>query len=183
MHDNAFHLRTQGTLLFQDWKLNSIEVLIGAFFITFLITALYEGLKIFRQWLVCRPLRLLFKDICHSTSTSLDVLDTEDACSNKETLQRLFVGFPNRSQRWRIKIHTLQAFLHTLQVLVGYVLMLIVMTYNVWLGFAVVAGAGVGYMAFSAIFPDDLRLQKIEDHEKTLDLNELSCQSNRLLQQ
>lgn len=182
MQDNVFHLRTEGTLLLQDWKLNSIEVLIGASFVTVLVATLYEGLKIFRQWLVCRPLRLLFKDICHSTSTSLDVTDPEDACSNKETLQQLFVRFPNRSQRWRIKIHTLQACLHTLQVLVGYVLMLIVMTYNVWLGVAVVAGAGVGYMAFSAIFPDDLRLRKIEDHEKALDLNELSCQRNLLSQ-
>lgn len=60
--------------------------------------------------------------------------------------------------------------------------MLIVMTYNVWLGVAVVAGAGVGYMAFSATFPDDLRLRKIEDHEKALDLNELSCQRNLLSQ-
>ena len=56
------------------------------------------------------------------------------------------------------------------------------MTYNVWLGVAVVAGAGVGYMAFSATFPDDLRLRKIEDHEKALDLNELSCQRNLLSQ-
>ena len=60
--------------------------------------------------------------------------------------------------------------------------MLIVMTYNVWLGVAVVAGAGVGYMTFSAIFPDDLRLRKIEDHKKALNLNELSCQRNLLSQ-
>lgn len=78
----------------------SVSVLIGAFLITVLVAALYEGLKIFRQWLVCRPLRLLFKDICHSTSTSLDVTDPEDACSNKETLQQLFVRFPNRRWAW-----------------------------------------------------------------------------------
>lgn len=78
----------------------SVSVLIGAFFITVLVATLYEGLKIFRQWLVCRPLRLLFKDICHSTSTSLDVTDPEDACSNKETLQQLFVRFPNRRWAW-----------------------------------------------------------------------------------
>ena len=78
----------------------SVSVLIGAFFITVLVATLYEGLKIFRQWLVCRPLRVLFKDICHSTSTSLDVRDPEDACSNKETLQQLFVRFPNRRWAW-----------------------------------------------------------------------------------
>ena len=78
----------------------SVSVLIGAFFVTVLVATLYEGLKIFRQWLVCRPLRLLFKDICHSTSTSLDVTDPEDTCSNKETLQQLFVRFPNRRWAW-----------------------------------------------------------------------------------
>ena len=36
--------------------------------------------------------------------------------------------------------------LHMIQVAMGYVLMLVVMTYNVWLGLAVVLGAGLGYL-------------------------------------
>lgn len=66
-----------------------------------------------------------------------------------------------------------------LQVFMGYVLMLIVMTYNTWLGVAVLAGAGVGYMAFSAIFPDNLRIRRSD--EKALDLESLSCPNNPLL--
>lgn len=66
-----------------------------------------------------------------------------------------------------------------LQVFVGYVLMLIVMTYNTWLGIAVLAGAGVGYLAFSAIFPDNLRLRRT--NENALNLDSLSCQNNHLL--
>ena len=75
------------------------------------------------------------------------------------------------STRWNSKMHILQTFLHTVQVFVGYVLMLIVMTYNAWFGAAVLAGAGVGYLAFSAMFPDNLRLKRSNDN--TLGLEEL----------
>ncbi|KAJ7339558.1 hypothetical protein OS493_005959 [Desmophyllum pertusum] len=175
----VFHVSTEGILLFQDWRLNSTTVLFGACLSTFLITALYEGLKMFRQWLVSRPLRLLIKNIWQSRSTSEDIPDNEDASSNKETLQQHAVRYPRQSRRWRSEIHILQTFLHMLQVFMGYVLMLIVMTYNTWLGVAVLAGAGVGYMAFSAIFPDNLRIRRAD--EKALDLESLSCPNNPLL--
>jgi len=45
--------------------------------------------------------------------------------------------------------HAVQALLHILQVSVSYVLMLVFMTYNVWLCIAVVLGAGLGYFLFS----------------------------------
>lgn len=41
-----------------------------------------------------------------------------------------------------------QSFLHMLQVFISYLLMLIFMTYNVWLALAVVLGAGAGYFLF-----------------------------------
>ncbi|XP_078381454.1 protein SLC31A2-like isoform X2 [Oculina patagonica] len=174
----VFHVSTEGILLFQSWRLNSATVLFGACLSTFLITALYEGLKIFRQWLVSRPLRLLIKDLWQSRSTSEDIPDTEDSSSTKETLQQRIVKFP-RQRRWNSRIHIFQTFLHMLQVFVGYVLMLIVMTYNTWLGIAVLAGAGVGYLAFSAIFPDNLRLRRT--NENAFNLDSLSCQNNHLL--
>lgn len=71
-----------------------VSVFVGACLITFLMTALYEGLKMFRQWLVCRPLRLLIKDLWKSRSASEDITDNEDASSNKETLQQHAARFP-----------------------------------------------------------------------------------------
>lgn len=172
----VFHASTEGILLFQNLRLDSTTVFVGACLITFLITALYEGLKMFRQWLVCRPLRLLIKDLWKSRSTSEDITDNEDASSNKETLQKHAARFPRESTRWNSKMHILQTFLHALQVFVRYVLMLIVMTYNAWLGAAVLAGAGVGYLAFSAMFPDNLRLKR--SNEKALGLEELQVLSS-----
>ena len=77
---------------------------------------------------------------------------------------------------WTRNNDLLQTLLHVLQVSVGYMLMLTVMTYNAWLGVAVLAGAGAGYMIFSAFFPDNLILQRA--HNDVLVLKDCSCQNN-----
>ncbi|KAI1708456.1 ctr copper transporter family domain-containing protein [Ditylenchus destructor] len=48
--------------------------------------------------------------------------------------------------------HLLQTFLFAVQVLWGYLLMLIFMTFSVWLGLAVTLGAATGYLLFGNIF-------------------------------
>ncbi|XP_002073524.3 histidine-rich glycoprotein [Drosophila willistoni] len=64
-------------------------------------------------------------------------------------------GTPKRKQcskfkAWFGKFHLFQTFLHMLQVFVSFLLMLVFMTYNVWLCMAVVLGAGFGYFIFFA---------------------------------
>ncbi|CAH3021147.1 unnamed protein product, partial [Porites evermanni] len=174
----VFHVNTKGTLLFQDWRYTSISALVGVCLATFLFTALYEGVKIFRIWLESRPLRLLMRDLTQSTPTNEDD-DTQSAFNSKGSLQQRIIRFPRQSGKWRSDIHLLQTFLHVLQVFVGYVLMLIVMTYNTWLGVAVIAGAGTGYMVFSAIFPDNLRFQR--RIEKGFQLGEISSENDSRL--
>ena len=63
---------------------------------------------------------------------------------------------PTFGRTRRQDIYLWQTLLYTLQVAVGYMLMLTVMTYNTWLGVAVLAGVGTGYLAFSVVFPDHL---------------------------
>lgn len=46
-------------------------------------------------------------------------------------------------------MHLLQSVLHVVQVGYGYILMLIVMTFNGWLFLSVCFGAGVGYLLFA----------------------------------
>ncbi|KAK9887614.1 hypothetical protein WA026_023573 [Henosepilachna vigintioctopunctata] len=46
------------------------------------------------------------------------------------------------------KMHCFQTFLHMVQMILSYFLMLIFMTYNVWLCIAIVIGAGIGYFLF-----------------------------------
>ena len=45
--------------------------------------------------------------------------------------------------------HLLQSVLHVVQIIVSYFLMLIFMTFNMWLCIAVALGAGVGYFLFA----------------------------------
>lgn len=49
------------------------------------------------------------------------------------------------------KLHILQTLLHLIQVSVSYILMLIVMLFNLWLCLAIVSGAAVGYYFFGWI--------------------------------
>lgn len=46
-------------------------------------------------------------------------------------------------------MHLLQSALHVVQVGLGYLLMLVAMTFNGWLFLAVCFGAGVGYLLFA----------------------------------
>ena len=45
--------------------------------------------------------------------------------------------------------HLVQTVLHVVQIVVSYFLMLIFMTFNMWLCIAVALGAGVGYFVFA----------------------------------
>lgn len=47
------------------------------------------------------------------------------------------------------KIHFLQTIIHVVQLVIGYCLMLIFMTYNIWLCIAVAFGTALGYWLFS----------------------------------
>ncbi|XP_050726378.1 high affinity copper uptake protein 1-like isoform X2 [Eriocheir sinensis] len=49
----------------------------------------------------------------------------------------------------RVRFHILQTFLHIVQLTIGYMLMLSVMTYNAYFTLAVVGGAGLGYYCFA----------------------------------
>ena len=48
-----------------------------------------------------------------------------------------------------VSMHILQSVLHVVQVGISYLLMLVTMTFNVWLFLAVIFGAGVGYLIFA----------------------------------
>lgn len=45
--------------------------------------------------------------------------------------------------------HFVQTFLHIIQMAISYLLMLVAMTYNTYLFFAVVLGAGLGHFLFA----------------------------------
>ncbi|XP_042858187.1 high affinity copper uptake protein 1-like isoform X3 [Penaeus japonicus] len=66
-------------------------------------------------------------------------------------MSQSFLGRRNEKLLYkrRVKFHILQSFLHIIHLTIGYILMLVVMTYNAYFSIAVVGGAGLGYYFFA----------------------------------
>lgn len=116
----TFHTGYAETILFQGVKTRNIAEIIGACVIVFCIALLYEGLKVLREEIIERYQK---KKKCDTEANQLKI--------------KIFL--------WP---HILQTCMHIIQMTVSYFLMLIFMTYNVWLCLAVALGAGAGYFAF-----------------------------------
>lgn len=136
-HSMYFHLSSGTPLLFEDWSLDSTGAIVGATIGIFIMTVLYEGLKSLRE----RHMREALKKLAERE---------QNACCNSED-QRLYIRIP-------ILSHVLQTAMHITQVFLSYILMLAVMTYNVWLFFAVVLGSGTGYFVIGWFMPGSRKL-------------------------
>lgn len=128
-----FHVGLTETILFKDWAVNSVGGMIGSVVGVFIMAVMYEGLKYFREHLF----RLHFSSM-HYSSVAVTGQDGR-------TLTEVHQIARNRIVSWA---HFTQTFLHMVQVVLSYFLMLIFMTYNVWLCLGVVLGAGFGYFIF-----------------------------------
>ncbi|XP_053682201.1 high affinity copper uptake protein 1 [Sabethes cyaneus] len=118
----SFHGGSCEIILFPSWATTEVGQFVGAWFGFFLLALLYEGLKFYRE--------VLRKKELNATTPGVT-----------KTLR----------QHYTSKFHIMQSALHLIQVSVSYILMLIVMTFNLWLCLAVVSGAAIGYYFFGWI--------------------------------
>lgn len=135
-----FHDGVNEYVLFKECETKSTEALVGACFAVFAVAVLYEGLKYFRESLLQRSLIQT-----QSVARYLDGKQTPSSSHEQMVVQGGNVSMLNRMLSGG---HFVQTFLHMLQVFISYCLMLVFMTYNVWLCLSVVVGAGVGYFLF-----------------------------------
>ncbi|CAH1112052.1 unnamed protein product [Psylliodes chrysocephalus] len=126
-----FFFSSEATVLFKDWKFTSIGGLIGSMIGIFFMAALYEGLKYYREYLFWKTYNSL-------QYRAVTIPDKNMPQEEPHVVQPTMMS----------KMHFLQTFLHMIQMVVSYFLMLIFMTYNTWLCIAVVLGAGTGYFLF-----------------------------------
>ncbi|GFR63635.1 high affinity copper uptake protein 1 [Elysia marginata] len=134
-----FHDGVNEYVLFKECETKTTEALIGACFAVFAVAVLYEGLKYFRESLLQRSLIQAQSGVRY-----LDGKQTPGSSHEQMVMQAGNTGL----NRMLSGGHFVQTFLHMVQVFVSYCLMLVFMTYNVWLCLAVVVGAGVGYFLF-----------------------------------
>ncbi|MEE6504765.1 hypothetical protein FKM82_005334 [Ascaphus truei] len=121
-------------LLFSGLVINTGGEMAGAFVAVFLLAMLYEGLKISRESLLRKSqVSIRYNSMPVPGPNGTTLMETH------KTVGQQMISLP----------HMLQTFLHVIQVVLSYFLMLIFMTYNAYLCIAVAAGAGTGYFLFS----------------------------------
>ncbi|XP_005108617.2 high affinity copper uptake protein 1 [Aplysia californica] len=135
-----FHTGYEDKVLFEEWTADSKTAMIVACVVMFVVAVLYEGLKFVRELLLQRSLQVVkpspdtYTDTMTSSSTENMVVKTRRGSS---VVSRVCSCS-----------HVVQTILHVIQAFVSYCLMLVFMTYNVWLCVAVLVGSGVGYFLF-----------------------------------
>ncbi|XP_076232358.1 copper transporter 1A isoform X2 [Calliopsis andreniformis] len=128
----TFHGGYCENVLFESWKISSVGSLIGSMIGIMIMAALYEGLKYYREYLFWKTYNALqYRSVTMPAEKNV-------VAEDNRVVQPTMLSW----------MHTFQTFLHIVQIVLSYFLMLIFMTYNVWLCFAVVFGAAVGYFLF-----------------------------------
>jgi len=142
----TFHAGAKEDILFDGWSPRTWPAMLGSCICVLVMALAYEGLKALRLWLLERSV--------NNRRAQSAVGSTDSATSLAEDNLPITVAPPSWRFNWSrnrllIAAHCLQAFLHLLQVTLGYMLMLIAMTYNVYLFISVVLGAALGYLIFN----------------------------------
>ena len=133
----SFHSGTSEVILFDVWQVTTLAGMIGSCFAVLVLGTLFEMVKAFRSYLLQRE---------------------EGECGRERNVDGIELDGPGGkirvvSQRGIIShichhAHLIQTLLHMLQFLLGFSLMLIFMTYNVWLAASTCVGIGLGYCLF-----------------------------------
>ncbi|XP_011685362.1 PREDICTED: high affinity copper uptake protein 1 isoform X1 [Wasmannia auropunctata] len=138
----TFHTGYCESVLFENWKISSIGGLIGSMIGIAIMAALYEGLKYYREYLFWKTYNALqYRSVTVPNEKNVVAEDNRVVHMVGEVIHKQ----PPTMMSW---MHLFQTFLHIIQIVLSYFLMLIFMTYNVWLCCAVVLGAAVGYFLF-----------------------------------
>ncbi|XP_004531142.1 high affinity copper uptake protein 1 isoform X3 [Ceratitis capitata] len=138
MMSMAFHFGYNETVLFSWWRFDSIMGLIGSMIAIFVMAVLYEGLKYYREFLFWKTYNLLEYRPVTGPQRNPEDPQRSTASTSASPVHPTMLSLN----------HLYQTGLHILQVTLSFMLMLIFMTYNVWLCIAVVLGAAVGYFLF-----------------------------------
>ncbi|XDV38490.1 hypothetical protein PO909_007876 [Leuciscus waleckii] len=125
------------TLLFDFWDVRGPAGMVLSVFVVLLLTVMYEFLKVWKIT-VGKQHSPVMK--CGGGSSALSNSPSEISLSPTETIT---TADTTTKKSWLL--HCLQTAIHILQVTLGYMLMLCVMSYNVWIFLGVIMGSVLGY--------------------------------------
>lgn len=149
MMQMTFYVSRKVTVLFEIWDIKTVPGIILTSLFWCLAGFLYQGLKYFRGYLhrSCQcgaQNTALGRFLSGGPSSGTSGYGT--MVSESEGVTEVDTNSGNRTINWRL--HLLQTVLQVVQTSASYFLMLVVMTYNLWLFLAVIIGDGLGYLLF-----------------------------------
>ncbi|EAT34445.1 AAEL013309-PA [Aedes aegypti] len=157
MMSMAFHGGYNETILFEQWKIDSLSGLLWSMLLIFIMAALYEGLKYYREhlfWKTYNALQYRPVTVTEKSPGNGNVANNNGLAANgsgdeaSRVVHMVGEVIHKQPPTMLSTMHLFQTFLHILQVTLSFLLMLIFMTYNTWLCIAVVLGAALGYFLF-----------------------------------
>ncbi|KAM6337195.1 protein SLC31A2 isoform 2-T2 [Alca torda] len=123
----SFYFSDTVVLLFDFWRIHTPTGMVLSVLVILLLSVLYEALKMGKAVLLRRALLAL----PHSLSRE-SLLEPEEGDTG-----------PTQG-RW-FRYHLSQTLFHVVQVVLGYMVMLAVMSYNTWIFLGAIAGSTLGY--------------------------------------
>ncbi|KAM4635051.1 protein SLC31A2 isoform 2-T2 [Polymixia lowei] len=152
----TFEVSSRVKLLFDFWDVHGPAGMVLSVLVVCLLTVFFELLKVGRVWLstssqLAQPrepfptpasLRSSYSHSsqCHRESSA--VLEGSPSESSLAPIDPPS-NTPSINNSWLL--HGIQTALHVLQVTLGYMLMLCVMSYNTWIFLGVILGSALGY--------------------------------------
>ncbi|KAM6975232.1 protein SLC31A2 [Tautogolabrus adspersus] len=141
----AFELSDRVTLLFDFWDVQGPEGMVMSVVVIFLLTVFYEVLKVWRVWLGMKSKLAQRQALyAYSPSSRCDNNSILESSPSESSLTPMDSQPPDPN-RYSLLMHIIQTVLHLMQVSLGYMVMLCVMSYNFWIFLGVILGSTLGY--------------------------------------
>ncbi|VDK80650.1 unnamed protein product [Onchocerca ochengi] len=158
-----FHSGYREIILFEFWQIDSLYGLLFSCLLIFIMACFYEWIKWFRVYLQLSAARCPPSCRHANDEAKQDEIKQDDdkrvCCRSSSVSAPLRITLPSSYQQVSNRIdkeisptiRLLQAVLYLVQLMLAYCLMLVVMTYNIWLTGAVIAGAAFGHWLFAIL--------------------------------
>ncbi|CAF2928165.1 unnamed protein product [Rotaria sp. Silwood2] len=148
-----FHASFTETILFEPWKTTSISIFICSWIFIFILGILYEEIREIR--LNLEEEQLIERSISPNErgEQELECMNIETIESARHTKQKISPRYSERA---------LHGILYAIHLILGYILMLIAMTFNVYLFLAIIFGIGTGHLLYTCncIIPSKRKNQR-----------------------
>ncbi|XP_030062966.1 protein SLC31A2 [Microcaecilia unicolor] len=136
-----FFFSDKVTLLFDFWNVQSPPGMVLSVLVVLLLTVLYESIKVGKARLFQKTKLAIPPNIAE-----------EHLLEDSESVNNVTLHYSNPSQRW-LWLHAGQSLVHIVQVVLGYLVMLCVMSYNSWIFLGVLMGSAIGYYLTYPLLP------------------------------